>query len=48
MEGSGKGFGDTSRMKTVKDWKGTELKSVEEREDSVAVKRWVSRSKTAI
>jgi hypothetical protein len=30
---------ETSRIKTVKDWKGGELKRVEAREDSVAVKR---------
>ena len=35
-------------MKRVKDWKGGEVKSEEEREASVAEKRWVRRSKTAI
>lgn len=47
------GVGETSRMKMVKEWKGcvavdVEGKRVVEREDSVAEKRWVRRSKTAI
>lgn len=52
--GGGNGFGEVSRRKTVKEWKGVggfvaELgKSVAEREDSVVAKRWVRRSKTAI
>lgn len=41
-------MGEASRRRTVKDWKGGEVKRVEEREDSVAEKRWVRRSKTAI
>ena len=44
---SGKGVGETSRRKTVKDWKGGVLKRLDEREDSVAEKRWGRRSKTA-
>lgn len=45
---SWKGCGDTSRRKTVKEWKGGEMNKVEEREASVAEKRCVRRSKTAI
>lgn len=47
----GKGVGEVSRRRTVNEWKGGEgllSKMVEEREDSVAEKRWVRRSKTAI
>lgn len=47
----GKGLGETSRMKTVKEWKGggaVEGKRVSEREDSVVEKRWVRCSNTAI
>lgn len=44
----GKGIFEVSRMKMVKDWKGGELKRVAERDASVAEKRWVRRSKTAI
>lgn len=43
-----RGVEETSRRKTVKDWKGGELKRVDESDDSVASKRWVSFSKTAI
>lgn len=35
----GNGERETSKRKTVKDWKGRELKSVEVRPDSVAEKR---------
>ena len=42
-----KGVGETSRRKTVTDWKGGELKRVDEREDSVAENMWARRSKTA-
>lgn len=45
--GEGKGFGETSRRKMVKEVKGAELKRVEEREASVAEQRWARRSKTA-
>lgn len=47
----GKGFGEVSRRKTVKEWKGggaVEGKRVVAREASVVEKRWVRRSKTAI
>lgn len=49
----GNGFGERSRMRTVKEVKGGGGlgfggKRVEEREDSVVEKRWVSCSKTAI
>lgn len=44
---SGKGVGETSRSKTVKDWKGGELKRVAEREDSVAENMWVRRWEAA-
>jgi hypothetical protein len=42
------GFGETLRMKMVKDWKGGEVKRVEEREASGVEKSWVRRSKMAI
>jgi len=47
---TGKGVGEASRSKMVKDWKGWTVgeKRVADREDSVAEKRWVRRSKTAI
>ena len=43
----GNGVEESSRMKMVEVWKGGELKRVEEREASVAEKRWVMRSKMA-
>lgn len=43
----GKGFGETSRRRMVKGLLGSS-KRVAEREASVAEKRWVRRSKTAI
>jgi len=45
---AGNGERETSKRKTVNDWKGREVKSVEARPDSVAEKRCVRRSKTAI
>lgn len=41
---------EASRSKMVKEWKGWTVgeKRVADREDSVAEKRWVRRSKTAI
>jgi len=46
----GMGVGEASRRKMVKEWKGwaVEEKRVADRENSVAEKRWVRRSKTAI
>lgn len=43
----GKGVGETSRRKTVNDWKGGEVKRVEEREASVAAHWLARRSKIA-
>lgn len=43
----GNGVWESSRMKTVKDWKGGEVKSVEEREASVAEQWWARCSKLA-
>lgn len=45
---SGKGVGKASRKKTVKDWKGGELKRVAEGDDSMAENLWVRRLKMAI
>ncbi len=44
----GNGVWESSRMKMVEDWKGGEVKRVEEREASVAEKMSVRRSKMAI
>jgi len=42
----GKGVGEASRRRMVKEWKGWTVgeKRVADREDSVAEKRWVRRS----